>query len=143
MADGSPETEREVLAANEAFYRAFTTQDFDGMDKLWAASATVTCIHPGWNAVRGREPVMASWQSILSNPEAPKISAAAVTLHVLGSAAYVICEEHLRGTVLIATNIFVREPGGWKMTHHQAGHLLAARVEVPPPPPPAGDRGIN
>lgn len=139
MADGSLDTDREVLAVNEAFYRAFATRDFVGMDRLWATSAQVTCIHPGWNAVRGREPVIASWQSILSNPSSPAIAAANATAHLLGEAAYVICEEHLDGATLIATNIFVREAGEWKLTHHQAGHLLA-RVQAPPP---AGDRGVN
>ena len=139
MADESPETYREVLAINESFYRAFATRDVDGMDELWAASAEVTCIHPGWNAVRGRERVIASWQSILSNPNSPAIAAANATAHILGEAAYVICEEHVNGAVLIATNIFVRAAGEWKLTHHQAGHLLA-RVQAAPP---ASDRGVN
>ena len=139
MADRSLEMDREVLAVNEAFYRAFATRALDGMDRLWATSAQVTCIHPGWNAVRGREPVIASWESILSNPNSPAITTANATAHVLGEAAYVICEEHINGAVLIATNIFVREAGEWKLTHHQAGHLLA-RVQAPPP---ASDRGVN
>jgi ketosteroid isomerase-like protein len=139
MADRSLETDREVLAVNEAFYRAFATRELADMERLWAASAEVTCIHPGWNAVRGREPVLASWQSILSSPNSPAIAAANATAHVLGEAAYVICEEHINGAVLIATNIFVREAGEWKLAHHQAGHLLA-RIQAPPP---AGDLGVN
>ena len=139
MTDGFLEMDREVLAVNEAFYRAFANRDVEVMDKLWATAAEVTCIHPGWNAVRGREPVIASWQSILSNPNSPAIAAANATAHVLGEAAYVICEERVNGAMLIATNIFVREAGEWKLTHHQAGHLLT-RVQAPPP---ADDRGVN
>ena len=132
--------DREILAANEAFYRAFTTRDFDAMDRLWATLAPVTCVHPGWSPARGREPVMVTWQSILSSPDCPQIAPANATAHMLGDgAAYVICEEHFNGSVLIATNIFVREAGEWKMNHHQAGHLRT-QIEVPAP---KADRGVN
>jgi hypothetical protein len=33
----------------------------------------------------------------------------------------VICYETMGDTVLVATNIFVREAGTWKLAHHQAG----------------------
>ena len=132
--------ESEILAVNDAFYSAFTTRDIDAMEKLWATSATVTCVHPGWNAARGREPVMISWQSILSSPESPRIASANVTTHMLGDGvAYVICEEHFNNLVLLATNIFVREAGEWKMTHHHAGSFRT-RTEVPPS---TEDRGVN
>ena len=45
--------EEAVLAANEAFYRAFAARDFAAMDALWAAEAPVACIHPGWDALVG------------------------------------------------------------------------------------------
>jgi len=142
MAEGSVDIDmgRQVLAANDAFYRAFAARDFDRMEDLWAAVAPVSCIHPGWNAVRGREPVLASWRSILSNPDSPAVVAANVTAHMLGGAAYVICEERVNGAVLIATNVFVVEAGEWKLTHHQAGHVLARVVDVQSG---SDDRSIN
>jgi len=36
----------------------------------------------------------------------------------------VICEEELQAGHLIATNIFVKEDGGWRMVHHQASPLV-------------------
>jgi len=60
---------RAVLAANEAFYRAFAARDFGRMDGLWATGSFVTCIHPGWGVVRGRDAVIASWRSILESPD--------------------------------------------------------------------------
>ena len=50
-----------VNFANEAFYVAFSTRDLEAMDALWARQAPVTCIHPGWNALTGRDAVMESW----------------------------------------------------------------------------------
>jgi ketosteroid isomerase-like protein len=113
--------ERAVLAANAAFYQAFATRDPQAMDALWARRAPVACIHPGWEALRGREAVMASWQSILSGAGAPPITCNRARAHVFGEMAIVICMEHIPGAHLVATNVFVREDAEWKIVHHQAG----------------------
>ena len=47
-----------------------------------------------------------------------------------------ICYEVLEDGFLAATNIFVREAGGWAMVHHQAGHTLQG-----PPQGPADTAG--
>ena len=124
-----------VLAANEAFYRAFAARDFAAMDALWAAEAPVACIHPGWDALVGREAVMESWAAILGGPGAPQIRCEAPRAFVLGDGAFVICREALEAGRLIATNVFVRERDGWRMVHHQAGPASQAR-----PSPPAAER---
>ena len=60
-------SEREaVLFANDAFYLCFAGEDVDSMDGLWASNAPVTCIHPGWEALYGREEVLESWRSIIA-----------------------------------------------------------------------------
>src|SRR6185312_7096303 len=60
-----------VLAANDSFYRAFNQRDLEAMDMLWSHSSEITCIHPGWNLLSGREDVMESWEAIMSNPAQP------------------------------------------------------------------------
>jgi hypothetical protein len=40
---------------------------------------------------------------------------------VIGDSAYVVCGESIEGAELVATNVFVREDGTWKLVHHQAG----------------------
>src|SRR5262245_20950687 len=123
--------ESEVLAANEAFYAAFSHRDAAAMDGLWAAVAPVACIHPGWDVLTGREEVMESWRAILESPSAPRIRCNRPTAQVLGEAAFVVCLEEISsaaaGTELIATNIFAREAGVWKMVHHQAGPVAGTR----------------
>lgn len=114
-----------LLFANAAFYAAFAARDVDAMDAIWAASDAVSCIHPGWSALIGREPVMASWRTILSNPRAPRISCHNPVAHMLDSVGYVICLEALQEGFLVATNIFIRESGDWKLLHHQAGQCPA------------------
>lgn len=124
-----------VLFANEAFYAAFAGRDFVAMDALWSRHFAVTCTHPGWLPLSGREAVMESWKSILSR-DAPAIVCWNAAAHLTNDTAYVLCYEELQRGFLVATNIFVRESGGWKMVHHQAG-------ACPPPASldSASDRG--
>ena len=110
-----------VLFANEAFYLAFAGSDFEAMDELWSRESPVTCIHPGWNLLSGRDDVMESWEAILANPDATKIKYRNATATLFGELALVTCHEELEQGFLIATNIFIREDGAWKMIHHQAG----------------------
>jgi ketosteroid isomerase-like protein len=109
-----------VLAANLDFYRAFEQRDLAAMESLWAAVAPVACIHPGWNALRGRDLVLASWRSILGNRDVPLVVCENASVHVFGETAFVICEEHVGHSMLIATNVFVHEHTRWKMVHHQS-----------------------
>jgi predicted nuclease with RNAse H fold len=113
-----------VLSANLEFYRAFTTRDVTAMDELWARERPVSCVHPGWMALRDREAVMLSWRDILANPEAPRIMCHDEDAVLYGDLAIVTCEEALDDNTLVATNIFVREGGSWRLVHHQAGPLL-------------------
>jgi ketosteroid isomerase-like protein len=116
--------EAEVLAANEAFYRAFNEKDYAAMDALWARRASVWCIHPGWNMLSGREDVMASWQAILSNEGQPRIVAGGASTYVVGAFAVVTCRELVAGSPLAATNIFVIEDGAWRMMHHHSSPVM-------------------
>lgn len=110
----------EIIFINEAFYRAFHDRDFAAMDALWARAEPVTCIHPGWPALTGRQAVLESWRRILEG-EAPRIVVRAPEAFVIGDVGYVLCYETIGADALIATNIFRCEDGAWRLIHHQAG----------------------
>lgn len=109
-----------VLFANEAFYLCFAAGDTEGMAALWAEEAPVSCIHPGWEPLNGRQVVIDSWRSIM-NAGAPSIRCREAVASLYGDTAMVVCYEEMDSGFLIATNLFVRESGGWRMVHHQAG----------------------
>ncbi len=113
--------EQDVLAANQAFYDAFRARDLAKMDRLWARSQDVAVIHPGWAALHGRDEVMDSWRGIIEGPAPPEIACDEPHAYVIGGAAFVICTEHLPDGDLVATNVFAREDGQWRLVHHQAG----------------------
>lgn len=127
----------DVLAANGAFYAALAADDLDAMDRLWARGAPVACIHPGWDALLGRDAVMASWRAIFARG-APPIRCADATPLVFGDAAVVLCHELLPGARLVATNMFVRENGAWRIVHHQAGAVAQQSDQEPEADPEPG-----
>jgi hypothetical protein len=110
-----------VLQANEAFYRAFNLKDADAMEAVWSSRADVCCIHPGWNVIRGRDEVLASWRGILSNPTQPRIVVGGAEVTLLGSVALVVCRELVSGSPLAASNVYLLEEGVWKLLQHQSG----------------------
>lgn len=110
-----------LLFANEFFYQAFMDRNYEAMEEIWSETAPVTCLHPGWPPVIGRDDVMESWKSIISHPDSPRIRCHMAQPYVYGDAASVICFEEIENRFLVATNVFVRDGSVWKMVHHQSG----------------------
>lgn len=125
--------EQTVLDANEAFYAAFRNRDITGMEEIWAATAPVCCIHPGWTPLIGRATVIESWAAILSDPGAPPISCSNMNAFLHGGSALVLCQENLPQAQLLASNWFIHENGLWRLLHHHAspGPQLAVANAAP------------
>lgn len=124
-----------ILNANLGFYRAFNERSITAMEALWSSNAPVLCVHPGWSAIAGREPVLQSWRAILANPASPRVMVHDDRAFLFGDLAIVQCEEELDSGHLVATNMFVRENGDWKMIHHQASPLVVRSDEERQRPP--------
>lgn len=126
--------EKALLAANEAFYQAFSARDLEAMKAVWAQRAPTACIHPGWGPLVERDKVIESWAEILSGPNSPRITCHGARAFQFGDSAFVICFEAVQGAYLIATNVFVKEDGAWRLVHHQAGPTNEVPEETTPPP---------
>ena len=121
--------ETAILAANAAYYRAFTTADIAAMSSIWADD-DVSCIHPGWPVLIGRPAIFESYREILRNPDQERIDARNETVMISGDEARVICVEFVGGAALAATNLFKRVGDAWRMTHHQASPIAALVEEA-------------
>ncbi|HVJ53352.1 MAG TPA: nuclear transport factor 2 family protein [Aliidongia sp.] len=113
-----------ALSQNLEFYRAFSTRDLAAMDRLWAREAAVSCIHPGWAPLAGRDEVLASWRAILTGPSPPTVLCFDERATLFDGVAMVVCEEQLETVSLAATNLFVMENGLWRMVHHQSSQIV-------------------
>jgi ketosteroid isomerase-like protein len=133
-----------VLAANAAYYDAFAEGNVDGMSRLWA-SDEVSCIHPGWPVLVGRQVVLNSYRNILRNPDRERIAHRDHTVMIAGSEARVLCLEVIDGTgvALAATNLFRRIEGSWRLVHHQASPIASLFDEAPEPASAPPSKRLN
>jgi len=113
---------QQATFANEAFYLAFEAMDYEAMAHLWSARRDIVCLHPGWPALIGRDAVLDSWRSILSNPQQGQVSFyQASAQRISEDSVAVVCYEMAGGSVMVATNVFEFESDRPRMVLHQAG----------------------
>ena len=130
-------SEPELLFANERFYRAFIDRDMAAMEQIWADDAPCACLHPGWPPLVGRNAILESWQRIFAAGGPVVSGCVAAQAHSLGDSGYVICYEQIGSEYVIVTNMFTREPGGWRLVHHQGGPVEPPQAVAHVAPKPA------
>ncbi|WP_036263103.1 nuclear transport factor 2 family protein [Methylocapsa aurea] len=113
-----------ILAANAAYYHGFGAADLARMSLVWADD-DVSCVHPGWPALIGRQAVLQSYRDILGSPLQAAIDYRDGLAMVSGSEGRVFCTEIVGGMTLVATNWFRRIGGDWRLIHHQASPIAA------------------
>ncbi|MDI3418440.1 nuclear transport factor 2 family protein [Streptomyces luteolus] len=150
----TPRTDIEAVeTANTSFYEALERGDFEAVSDLWLhdhsdavdnedgdETATVSCVHPGWPALSGRGEVLRSYALIMANTDYIQFFLTDVRVSVHADTALVSCTENilsggpaeegadlgpLVGQLVVATNVFRRTPGGWKLWSHHASPVLA------------------
>lgn len=125
--------EKAVLAANDAFYRAFEKKDIDKMTALWSQGINTACIHPGRSALRGSDKIRKSWEMIFKNTAYIEIDTEIITTEISGNLAYVLLIEKVLQVTpgrkmkaeSMATNIFERMGGNWYLIHHHGSPIMS------------------
>jgi ketosteroid isomerase-like protein len=122
----------EVLATNEAFYRAFEKKDIEAMSVIWSQGTGSLCIHPGRNVLRGWREIELSWLQIFRNTKYLEIETEIIAVEIRDNVAYVILIEKLLQIVggrsvqaqSMATNIFERMASTWYLVHHHGSSIM-------------------
>ena len=141
----------ELLEANAAFYAAFEQADFDAMDELWADDDGVVCVHPAATPIRGRDDVMKAWIALMAGAPYIQFFLTDVDASVTDDLGIVTCAENVlsagadtplgsfAGGSAVATNVFRRSDGDWRLWVHHASPVLSsadpAAPEWPDGPP--------
>lgn len=120
-----------VEEANERFYNAFRDGNVAAMSQIWGSGEHVQCIHPAAECIAGRDDVMASWKIILSSGRM-NIRLEDVRIYTTDTEGYVtlvevVDTEDSQGRI-VATNIFERQQGSWKIVHHHGGPVASRRM---------------
>ena len=111
--------------AEAAFYDAIERADISALDKVWSTDENIVCVHPGAMRIEGRSEVMESFKQMFS--EAPILDFSIVDTLYTGNeslAIHLVREEiALDGqvvSIMVSTNIYQMEDGGWRMLLHHA-----------------------
>ena len=128
----NPTDKEAVLAANEAFYRAFSDRDLPSMTLLWWQGSTSVCIHPGSLPILGWDEIKASWKSIFQNTSSLEIDIEIVNAEVDQALAYVVLREIVlqsnQGRKIkaqsMATNVFQKMAQKWYLVSHHGSPIM-------------------
>ncbi len=120
----SPREHGAILAANQAFYRAFASGDLAALEAL-VAEGEVATAHPFRPALHGRREILEGWAEIVAaGPPAIRCLHPQVAwLGEAGEVALVTCLEDTGADPCVATNVFVRQRGAWRLAHHHGAPL--------------------
>ncbi len=119
----------------QAFYDALESGDADALAELWLDDDDVCCVHPGGPRVVGAAAVRSAWAAMLSGGPIRMRAAQKKTLETPSVALSSVIEEMIvtqgrqqRVVHVIATNGYVKTPGGWKMVLHHASPAPEGRA---------------
>lgn len=122
-------TRQEILRANASFYTALAEADVAAMSELWHHSPAAECVHPGWDRLRGWPAIGESWARIFRYQGMLPVQFSEPMVHWRGDMAWVVCYENVSQpqedgatqiSQMIATNVFERIEGRWRMVIHHA-----------------------
>jgi ketosteroid isomerase-like protein len=134
--------EDEVRDASRAFYAALTRMAngvAGAFDDVWSHSAAATAQHPTGGRTVGWDDVRVSFDQFAAMASDGRVDIKDQMIRVLGDAAFETGVEHgfttVGGRMVTVehrvTNIYHREPGGWKMVHHHSDPSMLDAVRPP------------
>lgn len=133
-------TQEEVRKASTQFYVALNRMlngDARPLSDIWSHDSAVTTMHPIGGRQVGWNEVLESWKQVAQVASDGEVELKDQLIRVAGDVACEVGVEHAEFKLggqkvagqLRVTNIYQREAGAWKITHHHAD-LAPAMVEV-------------
>ena len=137
--------------AEIAFYEAIERGDINALGSVWSLDDSIVCIHPGANRIEGRAQVLESFSDMFAESPAIGFSISdSLQTQSDGLAIHLVREEiELNGqliSIMVSTNIYHKEDGGWRMLLHHSSHEPESHMsdefedfdefDEPPEPPP-------
>jgi ketosteroid isomerase-like protein len=124
--------------AENAFYEALERCDLDGMMAVWAEDEDIVCVHPAGARLTGQEQVRESWARIFAAGARARvrieqqvaISAMMLAVHSVFE-HFVLPAGEPQPLPVVATNVYLRTPAGWRMIVHHASPAPAQPQPAP------------
>ena len=118
-----------------AFYDALNRADLEALMALWADDEEIVCVHPGGPRLIGHRAIRDSWSALLEHGGLQIRPSQLHETHNLMSSVHTVIEGVTAASGepahLIATNVYVKTPKGWRIVLH---HVSVAPGHVPVDP---------
>ena len=110
-----------------AFYEALRTGDIERLMGCWADEEDIVCVHPGGPRLLGADSIRISFDTMFANgviaahPEhVRKVETITSAMHNLVERIELHTPEGDAVAYVVATNVYMRTPQGWRMVAHHA-----------------------
>jgi len=109
------------------FYEALQQGDIERLMALWADDDEIFCVHPGGPRMVGAAAIRTSFAAIFANGGIPvqpeqvhRLQHPGCALHHLVERIAVQSEGGTQAAFVLATNVYLETPLGWRLAAHHA-----------------------
>ena len=126
------------------FYDALQHADLDRLMATWSDDDDIVCVHPGGPRIVGPAAIRASFAAIFAQggaitavPEqVRRVETLSSAVHsVLERIALPPVEDGSPDAYVVATNVYLRGPRGWRLVAHHASPAIAIELTGAERPP--------
>ena len=133
----APDSPDEV---EQQFYEALRRAQIDVLMALWADEDDALCIHPGGPRMVGSVAIRASFEAVFAHNGGLPIHAEKIhRVHTASVAVHSVLEhlelptpEGTQSAWVMATNIYVPTPKGWRLVAHHASQADSQDIHEHP-----------
>lgn len=120
-----------------AFYQALEQANLETMMALWSEDDEIVCVFPGGGRLCGYADIRAAWQRLFESGTRVRIHLSHscviqnpfTVIHNVVEHITPANQTEARGPVL-ATNVYVRGPTGWRIVVHHCSTLARTETEA-------------
>ncbi|MBK6469797.1 MAG: nuclear transport factor 2 family protein [Betaproteobacteria bacterium] len=113
------------------FYEALQQGTLERLMALWADDDEIVCVHPGGARVVGAAAIRASFEAVFARGGIPvrpeqvhRLQQPGFALHHLVERIEVTAEGGTQVGWVLATNVYVKGPLGWRIAAHHASGAM-------------------
>jgi uncharacterized protein (TIGR02246 family) len=121
-----------------AFYEALERADLEGMMAVWAEDEEIVCVQPGGARLSGYADIREAWRRVFENGTKLRVELSTPSVvHTPFTAVHSLIErisvegKNETRAPVVATNVYVRGPLGWRMVVHHASAAPPQASEAP------------
>ena len=120
----------------QQFYEALQHGDIDRLMALWADDDDIVCVHPGGPRVAGVAAIRAGFETMFGHSvinarpdKVRRLQTDDCAVHSVIEQVRIVTGDGPQTAWVVATNVYLRGPQGWRLVAHHASPGTAREVQ--------------